>query len=386
MYRAFAIQHGSWSGINDSLWRALGREWPELKLNHLDYEVHCLGRLSPIKKAGLAINATLQYSCRLLEAALSSPRQLRHEINDCIHLTSYAVNAGNCVIRKICDNRKNALGQIHFMLQTGSRFDGRIPGIPHFLYIDHTHLANLQYSGFSSRDLNRSSWIESERELYQDSTAIFVMSNHVRRSLIEDYDVDPKRCIMIGAGCNVSPDGYDLANRKKSKKEILFVGKQWERKGGPVLLEAFKFVLEKHPDAKLKILGCSPKVDIPNVEVLGFLPHEEVKRHFLSAGVFCMPTRREPFGIVYLEAMAFGVPIVATDLGALPDLVDNGHNGVLVPVDDPDELTRGICRVLEDDEFAFRCKVEGVRKIKEFYSWDLVAARMRAEIVARVER
>jgi len=121
-------------------------------------------------------------------------------------------------------------------------------------------------------------------------------------------------------------------------KNILFVGIDWKRKGGPVLLEAFRRVRHAHPEATLTIVGRSPEVTQPGVEVVGRLPLIEVARYYRSASIFCLPTLNEPFGLVLLEAFSYGLPIVATRIGAIPEIVEDGESGYLVGPQNTDEL------------------------------------------------
>ncbi len=135
---------------------------------------------------------------------------------------------------------------------------------------------------------------------------------------------------MYTQGVNVDIENISASIERYKNKIILFVGIDWERKGGPDLFEAFKEIVKKHPDAKLVIIGASPKIKNANCQVLGKIPLEKVPGYYKNAAVFCMPTKREPFGLVYLEAMLYKLPVVATNIGAIPDFIQNDKNGYLV--------------------------------------------------------
>lgn len=97
---------------------------------------------------------------------------------------------------------------------------------------------------------------------------------------------------------------------------ILFVAADWEGKGGPLLIDALRKVREKLPDVRLTIAGCAPDIDLPNVEVVGFL-HKDVPSElsrllnaYRSATLFCMPTKFDTTGIVFFEAALYGMPSV----------------------------------------------------------------------------
>lgn len=269
-----------------------------------------------------------------------------------------------------------------FTLQTASVFDASVPGIPHFVYTDHTHLTNLSYPGFDPKDLLPKAWTDLEQETYRHAARNLTMSGHVRRSMIEDYGVDPERVVCVYAGSNTRGEALPLENDAYRNQNILFVGIDWERKGGPQLLGAFESVLAKHPAARLTIVGAAPKVSLPNCRVLGRLPLEEVRRHYARATVFCMPTRVEPFGIAPLEAMMQKLPVVVTRVGALPDFVQDGVNGRLVPPDDVDSLAGALSELLGAPEVCRRFGEAGHALVSEGYNWDAVGRRIRQVILS----
>jgi len=158
----------------------------------------------------------------------------------------------------------------------------------------------------------------------------------------------------------------------------------WERKGGPQLVEAFKRVRQVHPDAQLTIVGCSPQVDVPNCHVIGRVPKEEVARYYTEASVFCLPTRREPFGFVFIEAMAYGLPIVATNIAAIPDFVTPGETGYMVEPDDVRGLAYALIELIGDPEKCRAFGAKGYRVSKAHYSWDNVVRIMQNSIYAAI--
>ena len=137
------------------------------------------------------------------------------------------------------------------------------------------------------------------------------------------------------------------------QKNILFVGVEWERKGGVQLFEAFKLVLKKIPDATLTIVGCAPSIQHLNVNVVGKISIEKVPDYYNQASVFCMPTRLEPFGIVFLEAMYHQLPIVASNIGAANDFIEDNKNGYLLPPDDTVGISNQLIYLEKDNCFIF---------------------------------
>ncbi|WP_149958903.1 glycosyltransferase family 4 protein, partial [Acinetobacter baumannii] len=139
-------------------------------------------------------------------------------------------------------------------------------------------------------------------------------------------------------------------NNGYSNKQILFVGIDWLRKGGAELTRAFRTVLESHPDARLVIAGSDTPLDLPNCRVLGYMNARELSRHYSQSSIFCLPTKREPFGIAFVEAMMHRLPIVGTRVGAVPDMVEDGVNGFLVEPGQSDTLARVLCTLLDSPQ------------------------------------
>lgn len=260
-------------------------------------------------------------------------------------------------------------------IQIQSLFDARAPGIPHFVYTDHTHLTNLDYSDFDPRALRGPRWIALERALYRDARAVFTRSAHVSQSLTHRYGCDPARVVCVGAGANARVPSRPL-DRTDDGQEILFVGVDWERKGGPDLHAAFERVRLSHPRATLTIVGCNPEIYAPGCRVLGHCPVAEVNQHYERADVFCLPTRREPFGVAFVEALHHRLPIVATRIGAVPDLVTHGENGFLVEVGDVDGLAAHLAQLLADPALRRRMGEAGERRARQNYTWSAVAKRI----------
>src|SRR3984893_16018556 len=265
-----------------------------------------------------------------------------------------------------------------FSIQTQSLFDCSVPGLPHFVYTDNTMLANLQYNAACKSDLPvTDQWIARERRLYQNARVCFVMSHNVGRSLVKDYGCARDKVVCVYSGHNVPIQANPA--KKYDQKNILFVGVDWERKGGPELLAAFRLVRERVPDATLTIVGCSPQIEEPGCHIVGRVAPSNLSRYYADASVFCMPTRQEPFGIVFVEAMAHHLPIVATDVGAIPDFLSNGHNGFRVSPGDIQGLAHALIQLLSNP---LLCRQMGERShaISKIYTWDNVAATMRTAI------
>jgi len=272
-----------------------------------------------------------------------------------------------------------------FSFQTQSLYDTSVPGVPHFIYTDHTHLSNLESVFFDRRLLRSPQWIALERTIYERATLIFTRSHNVSADLHKHYAVPADKVVCVYAGSNVNATGGRLADDYAAER-ILFVGGDWERKGGPDLAAAFREVLRVLPNAQLTIVGAQPALDLPNCRVLGPLPAAEVSAQFSQASVFCLPTRLEPFGIAVLEAMQHRLPVVATSEGALPEMVRDGVTGRIVRPGDVAQLAGALIELLLNPSRCRQFGEAGHNLAQQRYTWPAVGARLRAEIVRVVGR
>ncbi|WP_354622641.1 glycosyltransferase family 4 protein [Psychromonas sp. MME2] len=267
-----------------------------------------------------------------------------------------------------------------FTFQTQSFFDVSFPGIANFLYTDHTHLANLYYPAFSPKKLYPQKWINLEKSVYNNAAINFTMSNHVSKSMYEHYNCPKEKICNVYVGSNAGSAKTKLNHERYSKQNILFLGVAWERKGGPQLVEAFKKVRETLPNATLTIVGCSPEIDVKNCTIVGRIPLDQVNQYYQQASVFCLPTRLEPFGIVFIEAFNNKLPIIASNIGAIPDFVHSGENGYTVDPDDITALAECLTILLSNPKMCEEFGSAGYQLIKNRYTWEATGKRLRKEI------
>jgi len=148
-------------------------------------------------------------------------------------------------------------------------------------------------------------------------------------------------------------------------------------KGGPELLEAFAAVRREHPTARLWIVSSSAPAVLPaGAEFLGLLGKEALARRYATASVFALPTLREAFGLSLVEAMSFALPVVATRVEAIPEIVADGETGLLVPPRAPAALARAISALLADPARARRMGNAGRARALARFGWERAAHAM----------
>jgi len=283
------------------------------------------------------------------------------------------------------------------VLQIGAGFNP--PGMdrtPYALYCDWNFALSIKnhsnrYSAIHQMPEDEAKRINArEADIYRGAAAIFTISERLRHSFIEDYRLPSDRVVAVNAGPNIAMSRLvapDRADRRGHPPTILFVGKEFERKGGDVLLKAFARVRERIAHARLIIAGPSELPDRPEgVEFLGLLrkgnsaEFERLLEAYRQADVFCLPSRQEPLGLVVVEAMFFSLPCVTTDIWAMPEMVVDGMTGFTVPPDSPDLLVDRLCRILENPWLARTMGAAGRTRAEERYTWTAATRAMHDKI------
>ena len=184
------------------------------------------------------------------------------------------------------------------------------------------------------------------------------------------------------------PDAGRVPGTDDGRPRILFVGRFEPRKGLKHLLSAMPEIVRHIPTVELIVvgtglLGYSYKSFLPpevqqHVRWAGLVKNEERPLYYASCDVYCSPaTGQESFGIVLLEAMATGKPVVASDIDGYRTVLTDGQEGLLVPPCDPPALARAIVKVLLDRDAARRYAANGLERARQ-YSWPKLAEQIEA--------
>ncbi|MFC1498905.1 glycosyltransferase family 4 protein [Verrucomicrobiota bacterium] len=282
--------------------------------------------------------------------------------------------------KKAREYLKKEAGKYDMVLQSGVLFSSAFEGmnIPYCLYLDHTFAISRKYEhipGSPDYSLVSKKWEELERKTYESATHIFTMSNHVRNSLIEDYNIPSVKIEVVGAGPNFTALP-DIKDKQYTSKNILFVGKDFKRKGGDTVLKAFRMLRKRDPEANLVIVGPDHEIEEPGVINKKLLDFESMPDIYKDATVFVMPTLREPFGLAFLEAMAYGLPCIGSDVEAVPEIVENGTSGYVVPCGDHMMIAEKIMDLFRNRSLMAQMGQRGYDKVRTYYNWGSVASRM----------
>ncbi|MEO0949423.1 MAG: glycosyltransferase family 4 protein [Cyanobacteria bacterium J06641_5] len=212
-------------------------------------------------------------------------------------------------------------------------------------------------------------------------------SQWAANSAIQDYGTDPNKVRVIPYGANLfSPPSAEQAldrERLRSSCQLLFIGRKWDRKGGPMVFSAFMELLRRGVDANLVVVGCDPGHTHEKLEVISFLNKqvpEDLERYLKlwreSAFLF-MPSQQETFGAIYSEAAANGVPVIARDTGGISSCVKHGVSGCLLPEDADATAYADVIEKLWADPEQYDSYVRGARaRFEQTLNWDAWAEQI----------
>ncbi|HET7685038.1 MAG TPA: glycosyltransferase family 4 protein [Candidatus Limnocylindria bacterium] len=203
----------------------------------------------------------------------------------------------------------------------------------------------------------------------------------INRYFPGDYAIIPN-----GVDLDLYAQAQPFEELRDGTLNILFVGRFEERKGLIHLLKAYHRLRKRHVDARLLVIGGGSKAreyrrfiglrGIRDVEFLGRVSDTDKARYFASADIFCAPnTGQESFGIVLLEAMAAGVPIVASDIHGFKNVVQRNVQALLVEPKNPRALAAALYALARDPELRHEMGEAGRARAPE-YSWQSVTARI----------
>lgn len=260
-----------------------------------------------------------------------------------------------------------------------------------------------------------------EKTAYEAAAAIIAVSHGMKADILRSYpDVDPRKVHVIHNGIDVekwhAPRTEEERQVQKDVLErfavdterptVMFVGRITRQKGLPYFLRATRLLAPE-----VQIILCAGAPDTPEIaaEVDGLvaelqsersgvilisemLPQKEVAALLDAADVFITPSVYEPLGIVNLEAMALGLPVVGTATGGIPDVIVDGETGFLVPIEQMDDgtgtplnpeqfekdMADRLMRVLSDPELAKRMGQAGLERARNEFSWEAIAEKTKA--------
>jgi glycosyltransferase involved in cell wall biosynthesis len=254
-------------------------------------------------------------------------------------------------------------------------------------FVDAQSIDVVNFRGLLLKILGRFD-LRIEKSLIKSSGVVSAVSSGVKLDLERYYPVEPKKIRIFGNGV---PHEYlnaaQTSSIERDPSSVLFVGRLEHGKGLLDLIRSMKIVTKKIPNARLVIVGKGPllnrlkktivKLEVSNnIQLKGFHSPDEVLKDYLHASIFVLPSHVEGLATVILEAMACRVPVVATNVRGISEIVESGKTGLLVPKKDPLALANAIIRLLEHPDIRQDLAKSARRLIKEEFTWEKVTDRV----------
>jgi glycosyltransferase involved in cell wall biosynthesis len=246
------------------------------------------------------------------------------------------------------------------------------------------------------------------RRIHQLSPLIIAHSEHDRRRLLDEISIEPTRVVVVPHGeYGFFARGVETLTREEARRSFglkpedetaLFFGYIREYKGLDVLLDAWPAVAAARPAARLVVAGDPARLDparrqeleaaatrVGAIHRFAYIPFSEVARYFAAADALVLPYRHVSQSGVLFLALAMGLPVVATRVGALAEVLRDGDSALLVEPGSAPALSAAVTRVLADRDLRARL-ADGGRRIAAECSWPSIAARTEAAFETLLRR
>ena len=367
--RILFVKYGSFSHVNAKVERVLRERFPECELEVVDAARDILASF-PLQSLWLRLKASMKRLVPFIRG--------RHSPWDFVFQEPKAWDLISSWILRNVDP-----AEVTFIFQTQSIFDASHPGIPFFIYTDHTREAHKRQPGGGSPAPASPEWIRLEAALYRKATTVFTLSRFCAESVVLDYGVPEERVLTVSTGINMD---LPILEESASTPEpvILFVGAEWGIKGGEELAAAFKLVRRKMPSAELWVVGAQPPVIQEGMRLFGRVRLGELDQLFRKAALVCVPSRVERASMLALDAAAYGLPVITTPFGAGAERVRDGVTGRLVDPRNTEEFASAIVALLQDQDRARAMGSAGRTMVEKEFTWDAVGGKIADRIRSRV--
>lgn len=297
-------------------------------------------------------------------------------------------------IIKLIKQQKIDIIHSHWIVPSGllGCIVSKITGLPHITTAHAGDVFTIEHSNYLK---------VIGKFILKNSDKITVNSTFTKNSALNIYrNLNSSKIEIIPMGVDTSifcPKNKTEITHK-SEYIIFSVGRLVEKKGIEYLIKAIPFVLNKLHNVRLVIGGSGPlendlKKLVVNLNLstsvifTGYIKNLDLPKYYASSDVFVLPSIKtaggdtEGLGVVLLEAMACGLPVIGSNLGGITDIIENGKNGFLVEDKNPEDIADKIIKLLSNERLRQRFSEEGLKIVNEVFSWDVVTEKFKINIM-----
>ena len=306
-------------------------------------------------------------------------------------LVPFFILAEFIALLKLIRKTKPAIIHAHWILPQGfvSALAHKITGVPFVVTTHGGDIYGLQGKFASAL----------KGYAVRNATTVTVVSQDIQNTIKQNFgnDIHTKVIPMGVDSALFHPDKKDPRIREQFDIKgpfLLYVGRLSEKKGVAYLLEAIPEIINQHPDAKLlvvgtgeekqKLLKLSQNLSISNnVIFTGAIPNNELPAYFATADIFIGPSIKaeggdtEGFGLTFVEATMSGCIVVGTDVGGIPDIIQEGETGFLVQEKNPKALANALCNTLKQLDALSYITTAARQKMISQFDWQVIAEKYR---------
>jgi len=218
------------------------------------------------------------------------------------------------------------------------------------------------------------------------SKLVITVSSFSKQNVASRLNIHPDKIRVITNGIGI--ELFEPIQGKKNqdnKNTIIYLGRLDDQKGVDILISAMAYLNKKRPvnaiivgtgwkEKEFKTLALSLGV-LDKIDFAGRVPHEKILNYIKRADLAVFPSRRDNCPLAILEMMAAGVPVIATSVGGIPELIHNGWNGVLVEQEDPQKLSEAIVDLLDNADKREYLSNNAKKHVSDNFTWDAIASK-----------
>jgi 1,4-alpha-glucan branching enzyme len=298
-----------------------------------------------------------------------------------LSILKFIIRASECIVKMliIVRNKKIDIINLHY-ISDNAIYALMLSYVKRISLITNIHGSDIEHDSVRGKMYE---WVV--RRTLERSAKVIFNSNYMLLKTMENFNVSiDRKSVVIGNGVDISEADILEKSKEAPSPFILGIGRLVQYKGFDILIRSFASVLGRYPDIKLVLAGDGP--ERRNLEILirnlgieesvllyGFRDRKDIQQLLVSCKFLVVPSRREPFGIVILEAMAAQKAVIAMEVGGVPDLVKQGENGILIKSHDPHDLAAAMTYLLEHPEIADALGKRGRSTVIDRFEWKIIA-------------